>query len=374
MVALGLFLMPLHPPARDLTMVLEEDRDLVKLADRLGYAEAWMGEHYTSTGEPVTSPLLFNASLIAETERITFATGVISLPQQHPVVVAGHVALFDHLARGRSIFGIGSGGLSCDWEVFGNLDGRDRGLAMVESIELILKLWTEDPPFRHDGTYFKASLEDRIIPELGVGRLIRPYQKPHPPIAVSLRAANSYTARQAGSRGWIPVSGNFIPAADVATHWPTYAAGAEEAGRRPDPSLWRVGRSVLVTGSDAEAEDILADPDGVFTRYYTYLNVHGRMAGGDLSKDIDWAAARAGAEKTARSLVIAGSPKTVLDRLVAFRDEVGDFGTLMVTGHDMEGMHDLWVRSFTSLAEDVGPKLSRYMDCRRSRSSSAAAD
>src|SRR3546814_10392066 len=74
---------------------------------------------------------------------------------------------------------------------------------------------------------------------LGVGRLIRPYQKPHPPIAVSLRAANSYTARQAGSRGWIPVSGNFIPAADVATHWPTYAAGAEEAGRRRAASGWR---------------------------------------------------------------------------------------------------------------------------------------
>ena len=371
MVSLGLFLMPLHPPSRDLTTVLEEDRDLVKLADRLGYAEAWMGEHYTSTGEPVTSPLLFNASLIAETERIVFGTGVISLPQQHPVVVAGHVALFDHLSKGRTIFGIGSGGLSCDWEIFGNLDGRKRGMAMVESIELLLKLWTEDPPFRHDGTHFQVSLEDRIIPELGVGRLIRPYQKPYPPIAVSLRSANSYTATEAGKRGWIPVSGNFIPAADIATHWPTYVAGAEAAGRRADPSLWRVGRSVLVTDSDAQAEDILADPDGVFTRYYTYLNVHGRMAGGDLSKDIDWAAARAGAEKTAREFVIAGSAQTVLDRLVAFRDEIGDFGTLMVTGHDMEGMHDLWMRSFARLAEDVGPKLSRYMDGLRS---SAAAD
>lgn len=374
MVSLGLFLMPLHPPARDLTTVLEEDRELVKLADRLGYAEAWMGEHFTSTGEPVTSPLLFNASLISETEKIVFGTGVISLPQQHPVVVAGHVALFDHLARGRTIFGIGSGGLSCDWEVFGNLDGRARGMAMVESIELILKLWTEDPPFRHDGTYFKASLEDRIIPELGVGRLIRPYQKPHPPIAVSLRSANSYTAKQAGMRGWIPVSGNFIPAADVATHWPTYVTGAEEAGRQADPSLWRVGRSVLITESDAEAEDIIADPDGVFTRYYTYLGVHGRMAGGDLSKDIDWAKARVDAEAMTRSVVIAGSAKTVLDQLIAFRDEIGDFGTLMITGHDMEGMHDQWVRSFTAMAEDVGPKLSRYMDDRRLRPSSAAAD
>ena len=124
MAKLGLFMMPLHPPARDFHTVLQENRELVKLADRLGYAEAWMGEHYTSTAEPVTSPLLFNASLIAETENIIFGSGVISLPQQHPVVVAGHAALFDHLARGRFIFGIGSGGLSSDWEIFGNLDHR----------------------------------------------------------------------------------------------------------------------------------------------------------------------------------------------------------------------------------------------------------
>ena len=64
MAKLGLFMMPLHPPSRDFADVLEENRQLVILADRLGYAEAWMGEHYTSTAEPVTSPLLFNASLI----------------------------------------------------------------------------------------------------------------------------------------------------------------------------------------------------------------------------------------------------------------------------------------------------------------------
>ena len=88
----------------------------------------------------------------------------------------------------------------------------------------------------------------------------------------------------------------------------------------------------------------------------------------------DWAKARVDAEAMTRSVVIAGSAKTVLDQLIAFRDEIGDFGTLMITGHDMEGMHDQWVRSFTAMAEDVGPKLSRYMDDRRLRPSSAAAD
>ena len=365
MLKLGLFMMPLHPPSRPFQAVLDEDRELVVLADRLGYSEAWMGEHYTSTGEPVTSPLLFNASLIAETKAIHFGTGVISLPQQHPVVVAGHAALFDHLARGRFIFGIGAGGLSSDWEVFGNIDGRKRAMAMVESIDLILKVWSEDPPFRHAGDHVTTALEDRVLPEVGIGRFLKPYQQPHPPIAVSLRSANSMTAKFAGQRGWIPISGNFIPAEDIATHWPTYAAGAAEAGRRPDPSAWRVGRSVLVTDTDDEAQAILDDPDGVFSWYYMYLNAQGRLAAGDFSQDIDWDVAKREAMAKAKDLVIAGSQSTVLDRLVAFRDTVGDFGTLVLTGHDMDGAQPLWRRSFTRMAEEVGPKLARYMADKR---------
>ena len=371
MVNLGLFMMPLHPPARDLTTVIEENRELVLLGDRLGFSEAWMGEHYTSTGEPIPSPLIFNASLIAETKQIKFGTGVVSLPQQHPVVVAGHAALFDHLSKGRFLFGIGSGGLSSDWEVFGNLDGRKRAMAMIESIDLIMKIWTEDPPFTHEGDHVQTSLTARILPEMGIGRFIRPYQQPHPPIAVSVRGANSMTANFAGQRGWCLLSGNFVPAADIATHWPSYAAGAEQAGRKPDPSVWRVGRSVLITDSDAEAQEILDDPEGTFTWYYTYLNAQGKLAGGDFNTDIDWAAAKAEAMVKAKDLVIAGTASTVLDRLIAFRDEVGDFGTLMLTGHDMEGALPLWRRSFTTLAETVWPKLSAYMADKRM---SAAAE
>ncbi|UUX49681.1 LLM class flavin-dependent oxidoreductase [Nisaea acidiphila] len=365
MAKLGLFMMPLHPPARDFHTVLQENRELVKLADRLGYAEAWMGEHYTSTAEPVTSPLLFNASLIDETENIIFGSGVISLPQQHPVVVAGHAALFDHLARGRFIFGIGSGGLSSDWEIFGNLDHKARAMAMVESIDLIQKVWSEDPPWSHEGEHFTASISDRVLPEYGIGRFIKPYQQPHPPIAVSVRGANSMTAHFAGQRGWCLLSGNFVPAADIATHWPTYAGGAEKAGRRADPNVWRVGRSVLITESDAEAEEICRDPDGVFAWYFRYLGAQGQLAAGTKPEEIYWDAVQAEAMGKVRDFVIAGSAGTVLDKLVAFRDEIGDFGTLMLTAHDMEGVKEMWLRSFTRMAEEVWPKLKGYMEGKR---------
>ena len=61
--------------------------------------------------EPITSPLMFMAKAIPLTERVRLCTGVLNLPQQHPAVVAGFAAMFDHLAEGRFVMGIGPGGL-----------------------------------------------------------------------------------------------------------------------------------------------------------------------------------------------------------------------------------------------------------------------
>lgn len=106
-VKLGMFTMPFHHPARDYATILEEDREAVILADRLGFTEAFVGEHFNSWSEPITSPLIFLASVIDRPRQIRFGTGVINMPQLHPGTVAAHVAMFDQLCRGRFIFGIG---------------------------------------------------------------------------------------------------------------------------------------------------------------------------------------------------------------------------------------------------------------------------
>ena len=143
---LAYFMMPIHPPEKNYHVTLEEDADAIRHADALGYSEVWVGEHYTSAVEQITSPLMFMASLIPQTKQITFATGVICLPQYHPALVAGQAAMFDHLSEGRFILGIGPGGLPPDFELFGTGDA-DRGEMMMESIDTILKLWTTDPPY-----------------------------------------------------------------------------------------------------------------------------------------------------------------------------------------------------------------------------------
>ena len=362
MLNLGLFMMPIHPAKKDIGVSFEENRQLILLAEKLGFTEAWMGEHYSSTGEPVTSPLIFNASLISETKNIKFGTGVISLPQQHPAIVAGQASLFDHLSKGRLILGVGAGGLVSDWELFDNMDGRSRAIKMIESVEAILKFWTENKSYNYKGEFLDISLKNNIVKELGIGEFIKPYQKPHPEIAISLKNPNSMTAKLAGEKGWIPISGNFIEAKDIATHWPTYKNGAENIGKIADFSKWRVGRSVLITSSKDESEEILNDANGVFSHYFLYLNTVGKLASGTLGKDINLKNELPDAMKKAKELVIIGNEKVVTEKLIDFIDTVGPFGTLLLTGHDMTNKIEFWKNSFSTMANKVRPVLSKYIE------------
>ena len=61
------FMMPLHPPGRNVTETLQEDREAIILADRLGFSEAYVGEHITDAAETVTSNMIFLATLASET-------------------------------------------------------------------------------------------------------------------------------------------------------------------------------------------------------------------------------------------------------------------------------------------------------------------
>ena len=170
---LGFFTQPVHPPSRDYRRVLQEDREAILLADRLGYCEAFVGEHVTDRAEPVTSSLMFIASLAHDAKRIAFGSAAVTLPSYHPAMVAAHVAMIDHLTDGRFIFGIGPGGLLSDAEMLGNLD-LDRNARTMQSIDMILGIWAGAPPYRLANDYWTASTERTLNREIGQGIVSRP--------------------------------------------------------------------------------------------------------------------------------------------------------------------------------------------------------
>jgi alkanesulfonate monooxygenase SsuD/methylene tetrahydromethanopterin reductase-like flavin-dependent oxidoreductase (luciferase family) len=357
----GLFMMPLHDPKRDYTDVLQEDREAILLAEQLGYEEAWVGEHYTCSTEPITDPLQFMATLIPGTKSIKFGTGVINIPQHHPAQIAGNVAQFDHLCRGRYIMGVGPGGLGTDFELFKTTD-QNRSEMMVEAVDMVHKIWSSDPPYHIPGKYWDVTVDAACQLQLGIGPMRKPYQKPYPPLAVSAMSPNSATARLAGERGWGLVSANFMPVAHARTHWDQYCQGAEAKGRRPDRALWRVARSILVTETDEEARDYLANDQSSYGWYYAYLRDN--LANYNLLKifkpNQDIPDRDVTVQKCMEWMVMGGKPATVLDRLVAMVDEIGWFGTLLLTHKDWE-KPALHRRSMQLFAEQVMPKFERHL-------------
>ena len=98
---LGYFTMPLHPPGSDLTQTLEDDLNQIETLDGLGYAEAWIGEHFTAAWENIPAPDLFIASALARTPNIKLGTGVTCMPNHSPFILAHRIAQLDHMAKGR---------------------------------------------------------------------------------------------------------------------------------------------------------------------------------------------------------------------------------------------------------------------------------
>lgn len=126
----GLFMMPLHPPYRSFADCYDRDIDQLVLADRLGFREAWLGEHITERWENAPAPDLLIAKALALTEHIRLGTGVTLLALHHPVYLVHRLAMLDHMARGRFQWGIGCGGIPTDLAIFG-IDASHRRCGRV---------------------------------------------------------------------------------------------------------------------------------------------------------------------------------------------------------------------------------------------------
>jgi alkanesulfonate monooxygenase SsuD/methylene tetrahydromethanopterin reductase-like flavin-dependent oxidoreductase (luciferase family) len=362
---LGFFTMPIHPLTKDWRRTLREDREAFILADELGFTEAYVGEHTTDQAENIASCVVFLASLMDRTKRIRLGTGTVNLPNSHPARIAAEIAMLDHMLDGRLNFGISPGGLPSDAEVFGNL-GRDRNEMFVEAIDQVLEIWRSDPPYDIRGKYWTITTERTLIADIGQGIIPRPLQLPHPPIICTVVAPYSKGITEAAARGWQPISANFLLPQWVTTHWPKYVEGCVRAGLPVDSSKWRVAKSVFVADDAATARDYALRPDSPYRFYYSQLLTKMQRAGRAelFKKDRAMPDDAVTLDDVCDALIIHGTPDKVADEILGFREQVGDFGTLLYAGHDWLD-RDLARRSMTLMAEKVMPRVNAALGPRQ---------
>jgi probable F420-dependent oxidoreductase len=165
---------------------------LAQTAERVGFESLWTVEHvvvpkgyqspypYAPTGKmpgpeesPIPDPLVWLSYAAAVTKKIRLGTGILILPQRHPVYVAKEVATLDQLSGGRAILGIGIGWLREEFQVLG-IPFEERMARTDESIQALRSLW-KDGPSTFDGAHYRwAPLESNP----------KPRQRPGVPIVV----------------------------------------------------------------------------------------------------------------------------------------------------------------------------------------------
>ncbi len=347
----GVFYAPFHPTGQDPTLALEYDLERVVALDRMGYDEAWFGEHHSGGYEIIASPEIFIAAAAERSKHIRLGTGVVSLPYHHPWLVADRMVLLDHLTRGRVIFGAGPGALPTDAYIMG-IDPVDQRRMMEESLEAILALLRSDEPVSRQTDWFTMR-EARLQ--------LRPFTHPHFEVAVAAMVSPS-GPRLAGRYGvsLLSLSMQAIEGfAAVGQAWGVVEEQAEAAGHQP-PSrdTWRVlGTVHLAETRDQAIDDCMHGLED-------FANYFGGGAGFvPLASNVDEApkTRREFVERYAESgNVVIGTPDDAISYIQGLLDKSGGFGTFLLLGHDWADP-EATMRSYRLFAREVMPHFKRRL-------------
>ena len=248
---------------------------MAKKAEELGFESIWYAEHpavpvesnspFPATGGEVpwtyshfTDPYIALARASGTTSTIKLGTGITLVPERNPLLLAKEIASLDRFSGGRFLFGIGTGWLREETEIFGG-DFDHRWTQTREAIEVMKELWTKDEAEYH-GKYFNFP---------PVKSYPKPAQQPHPPIIIGGMARNVLRRVVSHADGWLP---NRVTPAEVEDSRRRLDAMAAEVGRDPksitisvygQPADGDLVKSYLNAGADR----VVVRPDHVANDY-----------------------------------------------------------------------------------------------------------
>jgi FMNH2-dependent dimethyl sulfone monooxygenase len=172
---LGLFL-PIHnggwtmstlPRGTDWTF--DYNARLTRRAEALGFDLVFGPAHWLSKGgfggethyrETSLDAFIAASALASITERVLLVSTLhILYGPWHPLHVAKFGATLDHIARGRWGLNVVTGFRKDEWAMFGQqqIEHGKRYDMANEFVEILLRLWSEDENYSHDGAYWKTT-------------------------------------------------------------------------------------------------------------------------------------------------------------------------------------------------------------------------
>ena len=229
---------------------------------------------------------------------------------------------------------------------------------VAEAMDIILKLWTSDPPYEIKGNFWNITLKKSVDPDMHIGTMHRPLQQPYPPISVPCVGRDSFSVKTAGARNFRLISHHMVHSSVLKDHWQTYTMAALEAGQDPQPTDWSVARNIFVADTTAQARRI-ASHNSLARSIKYILELTRRGPGlGMWKRHLEQEDKDCNLEYFMKEVIIAGDPETVTEQLLQLREDVGPFGTLVLVAHDWDD-EGAWRRSLELFATEVMPRLNK---------------
>ncbi len=242
----GAFIAPHFPSNEHPSLAMEEDMDRVVLMERLGFEEAWIGEHHSSGWEINGSPELFAAAVSQRTSRIKLGMGVVSLPYHNPFMVADRIRQLDHITKGRTILGMGPGSLPSDAYMIGvpTCEARDR---MEEAIEPIIRLLNGEVVSARTSWFHlqEAQLQLNSYNEDGIEIAVASQVSPTGAIAAGKHGLSMLSIGATSAGGYNALASNWQIAEDTAA----------ENGQSVDRTGWRLVGPVHIAETREKARE-----------------------------------------------------------------------------------------------------------------------
>jgi alkanesulfonate monooxygenase SsuD/methylene tetrahydromethanopterin reductase-like flavin-dependent oxidoreductase (luciferase family) len=223
-------------------------------AEQLGFYSTFLVEHHFSGSGQISAPLDLLSWVAARTTSIRLGTAVLVLPWHDPVLLAERAATLDLLSGGRLDFGVGKGYRHSEFAGFG-VPVDEAEARFDESLAVVLKAWSSDEPFSHEGRFWRYH---EIVVEPPTA------QKPHPPVWIA--AGKPESVRQVAALGANLLLDQFASAEAIGERIALFKAECEARDRAFDPMDVAVARNLYVARDADDASAALARQAGIHKR------------------------------------------------------------------------------------------------------------
>jgi len=223
-------------------------------AERRGFYSTFLVEHHFSGSGQVSAPLDLLSWVAARTTTIRVGTAVLVLPWHDPVLLAERAATLDLLSGGRLDFGVGKGYRHSEFAGF-CLPAEEAEARFRESLAVIVKAWSSDEPFSHEGRFWHY---DEIVVEPPTA------QKPHPPVWIAAGVPDSVC--KVAALGANLLLDQFASTEAIGERIALFKAECEACDRAFDPMEVAVARNIYVARDADDASAALARQASIHDR------------------------------------------------------------------------------------------------------------